>query len=121
MGNTYFKVDIDIGNLRGLANNIGVGSEAQRKFDEYVYAHMSPYVPYLTGALSKSPESVGRFGFGQLVYSVPYANYQYHFGREPGLSKFGPLRGLLWAERYVNENITDIENAAKQIIREAIR
>jgi len=120
LGETVFKVYVDLDKLTKLAGKVSAGGEVQRKFDEYVYEHMSPYVPYLTGALSRSPESVGRFGSGQLVYCVPYAEYQYHFGREPGLSKFGPLRGLLWAERYVQDHRQDIEDAVRRFMREAL-
>lgn len=120
MANTYCSIHVDLSKIASLPERMGVGSEVQRKFDEYVYTHMSPYVPYLTGALSKSPETYGKFGSGQLVYCVDYADYQYHHGREPGLSKYGPLRGLLWAERYARENIQDIEDAVKHIIRESL-
>ncbi|MBR6407598.1 MAG: hypothetical protein IKS19_03270 [Clostridia bacterium] len=81
---------------------------AQSYLDSEVLRRCEPYVPYLTGRLLSSGYTATAIGSGLVIYSVPYAGRQYYGGRDPGTSRFGPLRGRYWFERMKTANIESL-------------
>jgi len=52
--------------------------QAQKYLDMAVVRYCEPYVPFRTGTLARSPYQATNFGSGEVVYSTPYARYQYY-------------------------------------------
>lgn len=74
-------------------------TEAQKFVDSEVKRRCEPYTPLLTGSLILSGILGTDVGSGMVAWIAPYAKAQYHFGRRPGTSNTGPLRGRLWFPR----------------------
>lgn len=119
------KVDINTAKIlksRGLGSDNGVqkylASEVKRLSD--------PYVPMQQGAL-KNQSTIASDG-SQLVYTQPYAHYQYYgkimAGRAPksytgdDLTYHGaPMRGPQWEKRMLADKSKDIERSVEVFIK----
>lgn len=99
-----------------LDAKLGIGSPFQKFWDNMLLTGMEPYIPMLTGALSRSGRINTVLGQGMLTWSTPYARRQYFSGREPGESQTGPLRGQLWAQRAANDKLSEWTNNAQRWI-----
>lgn len=118
------KVDIDSKKIlasRGLGN-----SNKVRKYVASEVARLSdPYVPMQQGML-KNQRTIASDG-SYIVYTQPYAHYQYYgkvmAGRAPKKYTGGdltyngaPLRGARWTERMLIDKRAEIENNVEKFI-----
>lgn len=121
------KVKVDIPTAKILKSR-GLGSDTgARKFLASEVKRLSdPYVPMQQGAL-KNITTIAADG-SQLVYTQPYAHYQYYGqvmgGRAPkhytgdALSYHGaPMRGPNWDKRMLADKSGDLENSLDAFIR----
>ena len=79
----------------------------QKKLDEDILTYCEPYVPKRSGALIQSGRQGTKTGSGIIVYSSPYARYQYYGKSKKGKSlnyKGGGQRGSYWFERMKSSN-----------------
>jgi hypothetical protein len=74
-------------------------SRAQMFVDSEVLRLSEPFTPLLTGTLVRTGILGTDIGSGKVSWIAPYAKRQYYFGRSPGVSQTGPLRGRFWFER----------------------
>lgn len=74
-------------------------SFAQRFMDSEVLRQCEPFTPLLIGTLVRTGILGTDIGSGRVSWIAPYARQQYYFGRSPGVSRTGPLRGRFWFER----------------------
>ena len=74
-------------------------SRAQMFVDSEVLRLSEPFTPLLTGTLVRTGILGTDVGSGRVSWIAPYAKRQYYFGRSPGTSQTGPLRGRYWFER----------------------
>jgi hypothetical protein len=74
-------------------------SRAQMFVDSEVLRQCEPFTPLLTGTMIRTGILGTDIGSGRVSWIAPYARRQYYFGRSPGTSKTGPLRGRYWFER----------------------
>ena len=74
-------------------------SLAQMFVDSEVLRLSEPFTPLRTGTLIKTGILGTDIGSGKVQWIAPYARSQYYFGRLPGASQTGPLRGRFWFER----------------------
>ena len=74
-------------------------SLAQMFVDSEVLRLSEPFTPLRTGTLIKTGILGTDIGSGKVQWIAPYARSQYYFGRLPGVSQTGPLRGRFWFER----------------------
>lgn len=74
-------------------------SRAQKFVDSEVLRYSEPFIPLRTGTLIKTGILGTDVGSGFVKWIAPYSKDQYYFGRRPGASKTGPLRGNHWFER----------------------
>ena len=118
------KVDIDTAKIL-LKLGLG-GSNKVRKYIASEVARLSdPYVPMQQGML-KNQRTIASDG-SQIVYTQPYAHYQYYgkvmAGRAPkkytgdDLTYNGaPMRGARWTERMLIDKRAEIENNVEKFI-----
>lgn len=118
------KVDIDTAKIL-LKLGLG-GSNKVRKYIASEVARLSdPYVPMQQGLL-KNTRTIASDG-SQIVYTQPYAHYQYYgkvmAGRAPkkytgdDLTYNGaPMRGARWTERMLIDKRAEIENNVEKFI-----
>lgn len=120
------RITVDIDAKKILAKR-GLGSSNEvRKYVASEVARLSdPYVPMQQGIL-KSAYTIASDG-SQLVYTQPYAHYQYYGmamgGRAPkkytgnGLTYNGaPMRGPKWVERMIIDKRAEIESNVEKFI-----
>ena len=117
------KVDINVNKIladRGLGNG-----EAQKYIASEVVRLSDPYVPMQQGML-KNQRTIASDG-SQIVYTQPYAHYQYYGqvmgGRAPksytgdSLTYNGaPMRGARWTERMLADKRSEIEKNVEKYI-----
>lgn len=75
----------------------------QKYIDNEVINKMSPYTPFLTGAMEKSATKGTVIGSGEIVYTSPYARFQY-YGKLMLASN-----GSSWARKGETKQLTDID------------
>lgn len=90
-------------------------SLAQKFVDSEILRQCEPFIPLRTGILIKSGILGTDIGSGFVKWIAPYARDQYYFGRSPGASSTGPLRGRFWFERMKEVLGAKIIKAAKAI------
>src|SRR5512138_1475993 len=90
-------------------------SRAQMFVDSEVLRLSEPFTPLLTGTLVRTGILGTDVGSGKVSWIAPYAKHQYYFGRSPGVSKTGPLRGRFWFERMKEVHGDKIVKDAKKI------
>lgn len=90
---------------------------AQMYLDNQVLMDCDPYTPLLTGTMIRSGQLGSRVGYGKVTWITPYVRRQYYFGRTPGTSRTGPLRGRKWFERSKEVNKDKWIRGVKQIIK----
>lgn len=77
-GDGEMKIELNMDAL-GVKSRIGGEmKKAQRWLDNEVAKDCEPYVPYDTGALTRSVYPSAARGEGQLVYNTPYARNVYY-------------------------------------------
>lgn len=121
------KVKIDIPTAKILKSR-GLGSDtgARKYLASEVKRLCDPYVPMQQGAL-KNIVTIAADG-SQLVYTQPYAHYQYHgkvmAGRAPkhytgdDLTYHGaPMRGPQWDKRMLADKSQDLEKSLDAYIK----
>lgn len=108
------------------AHGMGSSSKAQKFLASEVVRQSDPYVPMQQGML-KNQRTIAGDG-SQIVYTQPYAHYQYYgqvmAGRAPKeytgdeLTYNGaPMRGARWTERMLADKRNEIENNVEAYIR----
>ena len=120
------KITVNIDSKKILAER-GLGSSDKvRKYLASEVARLSdPYVPFQNGPL-KNQRAIASDG-SQLVYTQPYAHYQYYgkvmAGRAPkkytgdDLTYNGaPMRGARWTERMLADKRGEIEKNVEKFI-----
>ena len=121
------KVTVNI-NAKEILAKRGLGSskKAQQFLASEVVRLADPYTPFQQGML-KSQKQIAADG-SQIVYTAPYAHYQYYgevmVGRAPKsyagkkLTYNGaPMRGSRWIERMMNDKKKEIESNVEAFIR----
>ena len=119
------KIDIDTKKIMA-AHGMGSSSKAQKFLASEVVRQSDPYVPMQQGML-KNQRTIAGDG-SQIVYTQPYAHYQYYgqvmAGRAPKeytgdeLTYNGaPMRGARWTERMLADKRNEIENNVEAYIR----
>lgn len=121
------KVKIDIPTAKILKSR-GLGSDtgARKYLASEVKRLCDPYVPMQQGML-KNNVTIAADG-SQLVYTQPYAHYQYHgkvmAGRAPkhytgdDLTYHGaPMRGPQWDKRMLADKSKDLERSIDAYIK----
>lgn len=120
------KVKVDINPGKILANmGLGGSKKVQKYLASEVKRLSDPYVPFRQGDLKK-PQIAADGSY--IVYSQPYAHYQWYgkvmAGRAP--KKYtggdltyngGPMRGPRWTERMMIDKRKEIENNVEQFIK----
>lgn len=110
-----------IANFNGklILGRCGIGNNGLRKYlASRVKSRNDPYVPMQSGTL-KNQAQIASDG-SMLIYSQPYAHYQYHgmvmAGRAPKhytgkpLTYHGaPMRGPNWEKRMLADHVHDLE------------
>lgn len=110
-----------IANFNGklILSRCGIGNNGLRKYlASRVKMRNDPYVPMQSGTL-KNQAQIASDG-SMLIYSQPYAHYQYHgqvmAGRAPKhytgkpLTYHGaPMRGPNWEKRMLADHVHDLE------------
>lgn len=121
------KVKVDINTAKILrARGLGGDNAAQRFLASEVKRLCDPYVPMQQGAL-KNNATIAADG-SQLVYTQPYAHYQYYgkvmAGRAPkrytrdDLTYHGaPMRGEQWEKRMLADKSNDLEKSVEAYIK----
>ncbi len=113
------KIDINVPkilNSRGLGGN----QKAQKHLASEVARFCDPYVPMQQGFL-KNQYTIAADG-SQLIYTQPYAHYQYYgevmAGRPPKqytgekLKYHGaPMRGAMWEKRMLADKSKELEKS----------
>lgn len=114
------KVNINIIPSKIMASKgIGSSNKVQKYLASEVVRLSDKYVPLLQGSL-KTQNTIANDG-SQIVYTQPYAHYQYYgeimAGRPPKkytgekLTYNGaPMRGARWTERMMIDKKKEIEN-----------
>lgn len=90
----------------------GVLQRKQQIVDSEVLRYCAPYVPFRTGALTRSGTVGTVIGSGEVVYASPYARFQYYATAES--REYDPRRGGLWFERMKPAHKADILRAAER-------
>lgn len=121
------KVKVNI-NAKKILSERGLGNsdKVQKYIASEVKRLSDPYVPFQQGDL-KNRAQIASDG-SQLVYSQPYAHYQYYgrvmAGRAPkhytgdDLKHNGaPMRGPRWTERMIADKRKEIENNVEAYIK----
>ena len=80
--------------------------------DSEVARLCTPYVPWDTGTLAKSPLTATDFGSGEVVYNTPYAKAQYY--RKGKRKKTSGMQGPLWFERMKADHKKEILAGAQK-------
>lgn len=121
------KVKVDIPTAKILkARGLGSDTGARKYLASEVKRLCDPYVPMQQGAL-KNNATIAADG-SQLVYTQPYAHYQYYgkvmAGRAPkhytgdDLTYHGaPMRGPQWDKRMLADKSKDLENSLDAYIK----
>lgn len=91
-------------------------SLAQKFVDSEVLRRSEPFTPLLTGTMIKTGILGTDIGSGTVKWIAPYSADQYYFGRSPGVSKTGPLRGRFWFERMKEVFGDRIVRGAKKLV-----
>jgi len=71
-------VDVDINVVQTLAHVNTAFGRAQKWLDNEILKDSEPFVPFDTGALTRSGQMGTVLGSGILVYNTPYAKAQYY-------------------------------------------
>lgn len=102
---------------------LGDSTEARQALAEIVKNYCDPYVPMSAGSAEHMKEQVDIATDGsKIIYSVPYAHYQYHgevmAGRAPkqytgeAIDYHGaPMRGKEWDKRMMADRKRDVVQA----------
>ena len=121
------KVKVDIPTAKILkARGLGSDTGARKYLASEVKRLCDPYVPMQQGML-KNLVTIAADG-SQLVYTQPYAHYQYYgkvmAGRAPkhytgdDLTYHGaPMRGPQWEKRMLADKSKDLENSLDAYIK----
>lgn len=121
------KITVDINPGKILANmGLGGSKKVQKYLASEVKRLSDPYVPMQQGHL-KNTATIASDG-SQIVYSQPYAHYQWYgrvmAGRAPkkytgdDLTYHGaPMRGPRWTERMMIDKRKEIENNVEAFIK----
>lgn len=121
------KVKVDIPTAKILkARGLGSDTGARKYLASEVKRFCDPYVPMQQGDL-KNRATIAADG-SQLVYTQPYAHYQYYgkvmAGRAPkhytgdDLTYHGaPMRGPQWDKRMLADKSKDLENSLDAYIK----
>lgn len=121
------KVKVDINTAKILrSRGLGGDNSVQRFLASEVKRLCDPYVPMQQGAL-KNQTTIASDG-SQLIYTQPYAHYQYYgkvmAGRAPkkytgdDLTYHGaPMRGPEWEKRMLADKSKDLENSIDAYIK----
>lgn len=80
--------------------------------DSEVLRYCAPYIPFRTGALTRSGIIGTVIGSGQVQYSTPYARFQYYATAET--RDYDPRRGAQWFERMKPAHREDILRAVEK-------
>lgn len=94
------------------ANWNDVLQRKQQIVDSEVLRYSAPYIPFRTGALTRSGTLGTVIGSGEVKYSTPYARFQYYATAES--REYDPRRGGLWFERMKTAHKQDILRAAER-------
>ena len=118
------KVDIPTQKIlssRGLGND----NKARKFLASEVKRFCDPYVPFQQGPL-KNMTQIASDG-SQLIYTQPYAHYQYKgevmAGRAPkhytgdSLTYHGAMRGKEWDKRMLADKSKDLERSTEAYIK----
>lgn len=119
------KVDIDTDGIM-RARGLGGDKGAQKFLASEIVRFCDPYVPMQQGIL-KNQHTTAPDG-SQIVYTQPYAHYQYHGkvmgGRAPkkytgaALTYHGaPMRGPQWEKRMMADKRGDLEKSIESYIK----
>lgn len=120
------KVKVDINPGKILANmGLGGSKKVQKYLASEVKRLSGPYTPFRQGDLKK-PQIASDGSY--IVYSQPYAHYQWYgkvmAGRPPKKYTGGdltyngaPMRGPRWTERMMIDKRKEIENNVEQFIK----
>lgn len=121
------KVKVDIPQAEILKRlGLGGSNKVQKYIASEVKRLSDPYVPMQRGAL-KNNATIAADG-SQLVYTQPYAHYQYYgqvmAGRAPkhytgdALTYHGgPMRGPQWVKRMLADKSQDLEKSVEAYIK----
>lgn len=121
------KVKVDISQAEILKRfGLGGSNKVQKYIASEVKRLSDPYVPMQRGAL-KNNATIAADG-SQLVYTQPYAHYQYYgqvmAGRAPkhytgdALTYHGgPMRGPQWVKRMLADKSQDLEKSVEAYIK----
>lgn len=118
------KINFDAKKIMA-AHGLGASKKVQKYLASEVKRLSDPYVPMQQGAL-KNQSTIAPDG-SAIVYSQPYAHYQYYgkvmAGRAPkkytgdDLTYNGaPMRGARWTERMLADKKAEIESNVKKFI-----
>lgn len=93
-------------------------TQAQKWLDNEVLKDCQPYVPMRSGNLMNSGISGTNLGSGKVIYSAPYANYQYygvnfHFSKDKH-----PQACAQWFEKAKAAHKDDWLNGVQKIAKE---
>ena len=120
------KVTVNIDSKKILASRgLGSSDKVKKYLASEVVRLSDPYVPMQQGAL-KNQRTIAADG-SQIVYTQPYAHYQYYgkvmAGRAPkkytgdDLTYHGaPMRGVRWTERMLADKKHEIEKNVETFI-----
>ena len=108
------------------SRGLGSSKKAQKYLASEIVRLSDPYVPMQQGDL-KNRRTIAADG-SQIVYTQPYAHYQYYgkaMGGRPPKSYTGddltysgaPMRGPRWVERMLADKRKDIENNLEAFIK----
>jgi hypothetical protein len=121
------RVTVDVDAKKILANlGLGGSKKVQKYLASEVARLSDPYVPMQQGML-KNQKTIAADG-SQIVYTQPYAHYQYYgkvmTGRAPkkytddDLTYNGaPMRGARWTERMLIDKRKELENNVEAFIK----
>lgn len=121
------KTTIDINTSKILAGRgLGATNKARKYLASEIVRLSDPYVPMQQGAL-KNQRQIASNG-SQIVYTQPYAHYQYYgevmAGRAPKeytgrelTYNGGPTRGARWTERMLADKRHEIEKNVENYIK----
>ena len=93
------------------------GSTVQKFIDSEIISASSPYVPFDTGMLDKSPIVSTVIGSGIIVYATPYAERLYNHPEYNFSPAHHPLAGAGWVERAWAERGDEIIAGAERLVK----
>lgn len=104
------KVEVDVSGIADRFNELCQDKQLKLSLHQLLAKKCDPYVPRLTGMLSKTVEITPEY----IEYVQPYAHYQYHGVGFNHTLDYHPLATALWDEAMMRDHKEEFEEEVRQ-------